>query len=143
MANKAVSINAFLSVGSICMCLCFDHSSCAIMPCSYVSHAYVYVSHALCFCLLFVAHMVGGSSVNCALKLCMRPIKLSREPSQEIHLLSHTLMSSLPPSPSLSSTTQPLLQGRKQHNTQNCLKHKLLCLKTNFSPGDNPKSCFN
>lgn len=134
MANKRVSINVFLSVGSICMCLCFDHYSSAILLCSYVSHAYVYVSHALCFYLLFVAHMVGGSSANCALKLCMRPIKLSREPSQEIHLLSHTLMSSLSPSPSLSSITQPLLQGRKQHNTQNC--HKQLCLKTNFSPGD-------
>lgn len=96
------------------MGLCFDHATYVILLCSYVSHAYA--GQALCLYLLFTAHMVGGSSVNCAQKMYMKPIKLSLESYREIHFLSHTLMSGLSPSPSLSSIIG-LLQGKKQHST--------------------------
>lgn len=115
----------FVCVGGIWVHSCFGHSLHAILLC-------LYLSRALCFYLLFVAHMVGGSSVNCTLKLCMRPTELSQERCQEIHLLSHTRMSSLSPSPSLSSINHPVSRKEaarhsKQPQTQTALSlHKLL-----------------
>lgn len=109
----------------VCVHSCFGHSLHAILLC-------LYVSHALCFYLLCVADIMGGSSVNCTLKLRMRPTELSREPCQEIHLLSHTRMSSLSPSPSLSSINHPVsgkeaAQHSKQPQTQTALSlHKPL-----------------
>lgn len=101
-ALREIKLYVCLSVGGICMRVCFDH-------CSYVSRLdmLMFVSHALCFYPTFCR--TYGEWLKC--KLCIKAVHktykvalLGAQP--KIHLLSHTLMSSLSSSPPLSSIIQ-------------------------------------
>lgn len=124
--NKNLSIHVWVVFACGCFFF-FNHSSWDIMLC--------FLSFMLCSLHIWWS----CSSGNSVLKLCTSHIKLSWEPSQEIHLLSHTLMSSLSPSPSLSSITRLLLQERNQHGetatNTNCFVLKQQPLTRRHSKG--------
>ena len=79
------------------MGLCFYHSFFVMLLYSYV---FMLLMHYV-FIRCSVVPAVGGSKVNCARPMCVRPTNLHlQELSQEIQVLSHTLSSSLLSSPS-------------------------------------------